>query len=673
MNDSEIYKAWDAFIKEGTIFEETIRAEIIESWQRSRGIDPFSKQRHHLPNRLLQAKLAEKVPLISLSRLIMRDISEIEGLDFVVLSDQDGYIVDVAGEARFYELLGHCFSETDVGTNAIGTALIEDKALEVKGPEHYSHYYHSYYGAAAPIHNIKGVIIGILAVYNISTALSAGVLQALKMGVKVIENQIEYKSEQSEIIHIYHNTCSSIIDFFSDGFFVVDAKDNIINVNQSALNLLGINHRESLIGEFLGNILADDRAVINNLLSSNPNEFINKFSLKGAHGLVPCSLVRRRITKNPDGSQQTVLGFVVEGENSELDKQYVFTANYGDDNSNFNNLVGHSEKWSEIKKLSMRAARVSSSVLIEGESGTGKELVARAIHDESGLKGPFIAINCGGIPKELLQSELFGYEEGSFTGARKGGGIGKLEMGDGGTVFLDEIGEMPFDMQVNLLRFLQDKMITRIGSSIPRKVDVRIIAATNRKLKNEVQMGRFREDLYYRLNVINIDLPPLRDRKLDIPPITRFFIQTLCLNFKRDILSISDAAMNMLCAYNWPGNVRELRNVIENAIVFTEGNIITEDILPSYFKEDFIHPLPSLTTDKNTLQPAINNEKNSEVLTIGEARKLNQRMTADMERDKIMHLLDEFSGNVSQVARSMGISRNTIYRKMKTYKIDVTN
>jgi len=671
MNDSEIYKAWDGFIKDGTIYEETIRSEIIESWHRSRGIDPFGKHRHQLPNRMLQAKLAENVQLISLSRPVMREISEIEGLDFVVLSEQDGYIMDVAGNPGFNELLGHRFNEIDIGTNAIGTALIENKALEIKGSEHYCHCYHSYYGAAVPIHNTKGAVIGILAAYNVSGALPAGVLQTLKLGVKVIQNQIEYKSEQSEITHIYHNTCSSIIDFFSDGFFVVDAKDNIINVNQSALNLLGINDRESLIGEFLGNILADERGTLTNLLSSNPNEFINKFSLKGAHGLVPCSLVRRRITKNPDGSQQTVLGFVVEGENLQLDKQYIFTTPNGDDNSNFNNLVGHSEKWIEIKKLSIRAARVSSSVLIEGESGTGKELVAHAIHDESGLKGPFVAINCGAIPKELLQSELFGYEDGSFTGARKGGGIGKLEMGDGGTVFLDEIGEMPFDMQVNLLRFLQDKMITRIGSSIPRKVDVRIIAATNRKLKNEVQLGRFREDLYYRLNVINIDLPPLRERKLDIPPITRFFIQNLCLQFKRDILSISDAAMDMLCCYNWPGNVRELRNVIENAIVFTEGNIITEDILPAYFREDFSQK-PIFFPDKKSSEPIVNDES-IQGLTIGEARKINQRMSADMERDKILHLLDEFSGNVSQVARHMGISRNTIYRKMKTYKIEIVN
>jgi transcriptional regulator with PAS, ATPase and Fis domain len=378
--------------------------------------------------------------------------------------------------------------------------------------------------------------------------------------------------------------------------------------------------------------------------------------------------VRRRITKNPDGSQQTVLGFVVEGE-TKSDQQYVFTGTYGDDSSNFNNLVGHSEKWIEIKKLSIRAARVSSSVLIEGESGTGKELVARAIHDESGLKGPFVAINCGAIPKELLQSELFGYEEGSFTGAKKGGGIGKLEMGDGGTVFLDEIGEMPFDMQVNLLRFLQEKMITRIGSSVPKKVDVRIIAATNRKLKTEVSMGRFREDLFYRLNVISIELPPLRERILDIPPITRFFIQTLCSQFKRDVLSISDAAMHMLCAYNWPGNARELRNVIENAVVFAEGNLITEDILPSYLKRNA--PVQNTSFSDRKPSEMIISDETMHGLTIEEARKNNQKASAEMERDEIVRLLDEFGGNISNVARHMGAARSTIYRKMKNYKINV--
>lgn len=667
--EPDIYKAWETFIMQGIVPQKEIRPEISRSWERCRGIDPLSSHRHQLPNRLLQQKLAENVHLISLAKPVMGELSKLKELDFVALSDQEGYIIDVSGHVRFHELLGMRFRENDIGTNAIGTALVEDEAIEVNGAEHYRQYYHSAGGVAVPIHN-RDSIIGILAVYNFSGPLPDGIIHAVKLGVRVIENQINYKGELSQITHIYHNTCSSIIDFFHDGFLVVDAQDNIINANQSCCRILGINDRESLIGEYLGNLLDDDSTVLSNLLSSDPNEFVNKFSLKSARGIIPCSLVRRRITRNPDGSQQTVLGFAAEGENLGPEEQKHFLSdNNGDHSSSTNNLIGHSEKWNEIKKLVMRAARVSSSVLIEGESGTGKELVARAIHEESGVKGSFVAINCGAIPKELLQSELFGYEEGSFTGARKGGGIGKLELGDGGTVFLDEIGEMPFDMQVNLLRFLQDKMVTRIGSSVPKKVDVRIIAATNRKLKNEVSIGRFREDLFYRLNVISIELPPLRERQLDIPPITRFFIQTLCQQFKRDVLSISDAAMHVLCAYEWPGNVRELRNVIENAIVFTEGNLITEDFLPSYLREDISSGNQSLPERKSS-DTAMASES-LRGLTIEEARKLNRKTSAETERNEILRLLDEFNGNVSHVARYMGISRNTVYRKMKNYKIEL--
>lgn len=663
--NSDIYTAWQTLINEGTILDDRVRPDIVQSWLRSRVVDPFSKHRHQLPNRLLQSKLAENVHLISLARPVIKELSEIEGLDLVALTDLDGYIVDIAGRGDNYELLGMRFQEQDVGTNAIGTALVLERPFEVKGSEHYRRAYHTAGGAAVPVHN-REVLVGALAAYCMSGPLPAGIIQALKLGVKVIENQFHYKAEQSQITHIYHNTCSSIIDFFHDGFFVVDAQDNLINVNQSCCQMLGVADRESLIGEYLGNLLADDRTVLARLLSSDPNQFVSKFSLKGPAGIIPCSLVRRRITRNPDGSQQTVLGFVVEGDNLESDKHSALSGAYGEDMSSINNLIGHSEKWNEIKKLVLRAARVSSSVLIEGESGTGKELVARAIHEENGLKGPFVAINCGAIPKELLQSELFGYEEGAFTGARKGGGIGKLELGDGGTVFLDEIGEMPFDMQVNLLRFLQDKMVTRIGSSVSKKVDVRIIAATNRRLKTEVNMGRFREDLYYRLNVISIELPPLRERELDIPPITRFFIQTICRQFKRDVVSISDAAMHMLCAYRWPGNVRELRNVIENAIVFTEGNNITEYILPSYLREN-IASTPDFGTRENAMVP----NQDMRGLTIEEARKKNQKTAAEMERNEILQLLDQYEGNISQVARHMGISRNTIYRKMKSYKIDI--
>ncbi|NMC27595.1 MAG: hypothetical protein GYA42_05535, partial [Syntrophomonadaceae bacterium] len=232
-NPDQVREAWNIFIEKGLIDEDKVRPVIAASWLRSSRIDPYSKHRHHLPNRILQSRLADEVQLISLARPIIQAMGEIEGHDFVVLADKDGYILDVAGGAKYFHLLGQRFSEEDIGTNAIGTAIAENAAIEVKGPEHYCASNQAAYGAAVPIHDLSANIKGVLAVYNDSAPLPAGVMPALKLGVKVIENQIDYKSELSEITHIYHNTCSSIIDFFQDGFLVVDAQENIININQS--------------------------------------------------------------------------------------------------------------------------------------------------------------------------------------------------------------------------------------------------------------------------------------------------------------------------------------------------------------------------------------------------------------------------------------------------------
>lgn len=656
----DVQEAWVTFTTAGTILKGKVDKSIAESWLRSKGIDPGGSRRHQLPRRMLQARLARSLALLAIARPVMQDISDLEGQDFVFLADREGYILEVAGgDSRHNELAGVCFAESDIGSNAVGTALAGGAPCMVRGFEHYASLYHRYHGAGVPLHDASGEIIGALGAYNVCGPLPSSIMSFLKLGARAIENNLEYKQEQSQMIHVYHNTCSSIIDFFQDGVFVVDAQDKIINVNLSALAILGYPSRDMLIGEFLGNLVDGNSSVVSRLLSSNPNEFVRDFSLKGAESVIPCALIRRRITRNPDGTQQTILGFVPASDHYKSAEGYTYAATFGDDTSSLHSMAGHSEKGTDIKKLILKAARVSSNVLIEGESGTGKELAARAIHEESGREGPFVAINCGAIPKELLQSELFGYEEGAFTGARRGGGIGKLEQGDGGTVFLDEIGEMPFDMQVNLLRFLQDRMITRIGGSKPHKVDVRIIAATNRRLKAEVNAGRFREDLFYRLNVISIEMPPLRERKLDIPPITRHFIQTLCRQFNREIMGISDAAMEHLRAYDWPGNVRELHNVIENAVVFTDGPLITEAILPAYIKEK--HPPGSETAPA---PPGIQPQREGKPAG-------NWSRHGAWDRELLLQMLEEFGGNISQVARELGVARSTVYRKLKQLNIEV--
>jgi transcriptional regulator with PAS, ATPase and Fis domain len=277
-------------------------------------------------------------------------------------------------------------------------------------------------------------------------------------------------------------------------------------------------------------------------------------------------------------------------------------------------------------------------VLITGESGTGKEVFAQAIHNASNRRGgPFVAINCAAIPRDLLASELFGYDEGAFTGARRGGNIGKFELADGGTLFLDEIGDMPLDMQVVLLRVIEERNLVRIGGKKSIPVNVRIIAATHKDLAHEVANNRFRADLYYRLNVINIQLPPLRDRKGDIPLLVNKFASLLQW---REVRIDSDA-QSAIINYSWPGNIRELRNVIESALGQSDDGVISLSALPENIRS-------STHLNAAAEKPAIPR--------IIPMKKL--------ESDIIRDALDKCNGNVSLAARQLGISRSTVYRKL---------
>ncbi|WP_236911100.1 sigma 54-interacting transcriptional regulator [Clostridium sp. Cult1] len=242
---------------------------------------------------------------------------------------------------------------------------------------------------------------------------------------------------------------------------------------------------------------------------------------------------------------------------------------------NLNHIISNSKSMDELKEFTKKIAQSNSNVLILGESGTGKELFAHSIHNNSRrVNSPFIKVNCGAIPYELLESELFGYEEGSFTGAKKGGRIGKFKAADGGTIFLDEIGDLPMNMQVKLLRVIQDKEIEKIGSSHSESIDVRIIAATNKDLEKMVDEGMFRLDLYYRLNVVNIRIPPLRERKEDINTLSQYLIKKTSRREDIRVDGISDEALEYLKRYHWPGNVRELGNILERAINFLDKRLL---------------------------------------------------------------------------------------------------
>ncbi|HRG95297.1 MAG TPA: sigma-54 dependent transcriptional regulator [Polyangiaceae bacterium] len=319
-------------------------------------------------------------------------------------------------------------------------------------------------------------------------------------------------------------------------------------------------------------------------------------------------------------------------------------------------IIGSASGLNEVYSVLERVADSPTTVLITGESGTGKELVARALHDHSSRRGkPFIKVNCAAIPKELIESELFGYERGAFTGAVSSK-PGRFELASGGTLFLDEIGEIPIEMQVKLLRALQESEFERVGGIKTIRVDVRLVAATNRELKKLIAAGSFREDLFYRLNVVSIRLPALRERVSDIPLLTEHFLTKFNERLKKSVLGLEPAALEALTAYGWPGNIRELENVMERAVLFCDGQQLTADNLPQEVRGD-----GSATTP---LPPYVSS---APVNLSGEAG-LKEHVKVAMsrlERDIVSRALAQTNGNVTHAARLLKISRKGLQLKMK--------
>ncbi|MEW6208058.1 MAG: sigma-54 dependent transcriptional regulator [Acidobacteriota bacterium] len=319
------------------------------------------------------------------------------------------------------------------------------------------------------------------------------------------------------------------------------------------------------------------------------------------------------------------------------------TARYG-----FNEIIGISPGLQSVFRAMMKVAPVDATVLIEGESGTGKEMVARAIHRRSPRStGPFVAVNCGAIPSALFESELFGHERGAFTGAHTSR-AGRFEQASGGTLFLDEVGELASDNQVKLLRALEDREVTRLGGRAATKINIRVIAATNVDLRSAINEGRFREDLYWRLNVVRIALPSLRDRREDIPVLIDHFLDRFNRQLGLAVQSISADARRLLAVYDWPGNVRELENALCSAMIMCEGGVVRINDLPSRIRgEAEGHSSRDLTR-----------------LSLSEATR---EATEKLERMMILSRLSEMNGNRTATAESLGISRKTLFNKMRQY------
>lgn len=444
------------------------------------------------------------------------------------------------------------------------------------------------------------------------------------------------------------------INYIHDGVVIVDKNSKIIYVNEAYSKILNVN-KYKILNKFISEI--EPGALILDALKEHKPKVNKVVQVKSVGKKVVVNI-------NPISIGNEFLGaistFKDVTEISLLNEELKSVRKLSEDFYNgaakkqkslpkeFDSIIGKNEKFVQCLKLASIVAPTDAAILVEGESGVGKEVIVSGIFRASNrAKKPFVEINCSAIPESLFESELFGYSEGAFTGAQKGGKLGKFELADGGTIFLDEIGDMPLLMQAKLLRVLQSGEIQKVGASNIKKVDVRVIAATNRDLKLMVKQGSFREDLYFRLNTFNIIIPPLKERVDDVEILTEYFLNLYCTKYNKK-LEVSEEAIEVLKKYNWPGNVRELQSCIEYSVVICQHDVIEVDNLPENIKS-FSENKASYNHDDN--------------------ERLKDKIY-DVERIEMENSLKEFCGNRTKAMEKLGMSRRTFYRKLKMYNIN---
>lgn len=560
----------------------------------------------------------------------------------IVLTDAQGCILIIKGGEKTIEATkelnmvpGAIMSEESIGTNAMGTAIREDEAVQITAKEHFISIYHQWTCSAAPIH-FEGKIIGSLNLTGSADQVHPHTLGLVQAAVDAIENKLITNKVQSEL-EASNRYAFAMMNNLAYGVFAIDLNDEILWVNDSACRIINI-RRTNLLFKPIKEFVPVWDTIINTLLNEKP--FIDQECKLNVKDLKERFLFNSYLIKSENNE---ILGYLLTfrqySKMLNLVKKYSgLQANY-----TFEDIIAKSHAMSDLVNYAKTVANSPSTILITGDSGTGKEVFAQALHNASERsEAAFVAVNCGAISPTLIESELFGYEEGAFTGAKKGGRPGKFELANGGTIFLDEIGEMSLDMQVKLLRVLQEGEVTRLGGDNSTKIDVRIIAATNKNIEAEVEANRFRLDLFYRLNVIPIHIPALRDRREDIIPLWQHFITLKATKLNKPVPELTQEILDKMMSYPWPGNIRELENYVEKLVNF--GGT------PELFE-----------SSKETPQTKVEG-----VTIIKKIKNLE-----DVEKEAIQYAIEELKGNISQVAKQLGLGRNTLYAKMKKYNIKI--
>jgi transcriptional regulator of acetoin/glycerol metabolism len=643
-DESAVMTAWESFL-DGDGDErrgEALRSLVDSSWQRSQharvdphlysGPQPVSDQSLYLLRERQRELLEASAPVMVGTRDFLSETGTL-----IVLTDAHGVILAIEGDvpaigsAETIRLVpGASWSEEFCGTNAIGTALAEGQPVQIHSAEHYCEGIKRWTCSAAVVrHPLDGEILGVLDVSGLSRTYNR---QTLAL-VVAMANRIESRLAMGEMERRYRlldHAVNRLAVAGKDGVVLFDRRGCPIKANEHApLAIVGAGGQLDLAGahrmpEFAAGKLGRGPARLA-LPAWIKLEWVEPMIVKGEHLgtllVVPTPRGHRAPARSPATATDTAIAC-----------DDVLAA-----------LITGDPALTELIAKARQLARAKAPVLLQGETGTGKEEFARGIHGSS--TGPYVALNCGGLSRELLASELFGYAEGAFTGARKGGMVGKIEAANDGSLFLDEIGEMPLDMQPILLRVLEQGEIHRLGENAPRRVNFRLITATHRDLRKEVAAGHFRMDLYYRIAVTSLRIPPLRERQGDIARLAWHFLD--CIRSKQGLEpgTIEDEALRVLESYSWPGNVRELRNIIEGAVLLSEGPELTFDALPGELLEAVA------AGSKSGIAAGA-----EEVCSIAEGEEV-----------LIRRAISASGGNLTNAARHLRIAKSTLYAKMQRY------
>jgi transcriptional regulator of acetoin/glycerol metabolism len=559
--------------------------------------------------------------------------------NMVVLTDANGMIVEALGDDDFLEKAnrvalqpGVNWSEEGKGTNAIGTAIVEKKPTLVHANQHYLVSNHFLTCSAAPIFSHQGKLVGVLDVTGDQRSFHQHTMALVRMSAQMIENQL-FSAAFDDGITLHFHSRPEFIGTLMEGIASFTPSGRFLSANRIGLVQLGLPLPALQAHTFSSLFGMPVSALFDHYRTTSPS--LLTMCLHNGVRVHARAEVRRSnmVFQNMPPAQPDVAAQARPAVNAARKLSSLHYLNTGDP---------------QMQRLIDKVGKVLGrdiSILVTGETGTGKDLLAQAIHNDSPRAGgPFVAVNCASIPETLIESELFGYEDGAFTGARKKGSIGKIQQANGGTLFLDEIGDMPVSLQARLLRVLQERVVMPLGSSKSIPVNVAVICATNRNLRDMILRGAFREDLYYRLNGLVVKLPPLRERE-DLEVVVN---RLLLAESEGRPRKVSADVMRMFKQHNWPGNFRQLSNLLRTAVVMLGDD--EEAIGAEHLPDDFLEDLSAVLQQEKT--------ENVE-------RVVSQMSTLeDVEATVISRSLKAHGGNVSATARALGVSRNTIYRKM---------